>query len=75
MLWDFSKDLGSDVPLFVSGREFSLRQRQGRVAFSDPRTKNLKLWHILVTPGFKVSTPYAYSLFDSYFSGKRAFPE
>jgi len=70
MLWDVSKDLGSDCTLVWFLEESFLLGRDRGGLLLRSRTKNLKLWHILVTPGLKFHTLCLF-LVDSYFSGKK----
>jgi 4-diphosphocytidyl-2-C-methyl-D-erythritol kinase len=71
-LLNFAGKIGSDVPLFVFDESFLLGRGRGERLCRISGTQRLKLWHILVTPSFKISTAYAYSLFDRYhFSRKR----
>ncbi|MFC1709471.1 4-(cytidine 5'-diphospho)-2-C-methyl-D-erythritol kinase [Candidatus Omnitrophota bacterium] len=70
-LTELSQNIGSDVPLFVSEDNFLLGKGRGELLYRIPGTKNLKLWHILVVPDFRISTLYAYSLFDRHFLSKK----
>ena len=70
-LLEFASDIGSDVPLFILKDNFLLAEGRGEVLSVIPGTKNLKLWHILVVPDFKISTPFAYQLFDRHFIGTK----
>lgn len=71
-LLKFAKDIGSDVPLFILDNSFLLARGRGEVLSEIPGTKNLKLRHILVVPDLKISTPFAYQLFDRYFIDTKA---
>jgi len=71
VLVNLAKNIGSDVPLFMSEDSFLLGRGRGEVLTRIPRTKSLKLWHILVVPDIKISTSYAYSLFDRHFLSRK----
>ncbi|MBL7130508.1 MAG: 4-(cytidine 5'-diphospho)-2-C-methyl-D-erythritol kinase [Candidatus Omnitrophica bacterium] len=70
-LLNLSKNIGSDVPLFMLNGSFLLGKGRGEELSRIPGTSNLKLWHILVVPNLKISTHYAYSLFDKYYLSKK----
>ena len=64
---NFSKNIGSDVPLFMLKKNFLLGKQRGNLVSKILGTNSLKLWHIIIVPPFKISTAYAYSLFDKYY--------
>jgi len=64
---DFAKQIGSDVALFVLKDSFLLGKGRGERLTPIRVAKGLKLWHILITPNFGISTPLAYHLFDKHF--------
>ncbi|MDD5006209.1 MAG: 4-(cytidine 5'-diphospho)-2-C-methyl-D-erythritol kinase [Candidatus Omnitrophica bacterium] len=66
-LLNLSRGIGSDVPLFMAEGSFLLGSERGNKVSKISKTDNLKLWHILIASGIKVSTPYAYSLFDKHY--------
>lgn len=70
-LFSLSNSLGSDVALFLSKERFLLGREKGEQVSNIKGIGNLKLWHILVVPDFKISTLYAYSLFDRWFLDKK----
>jgi len=69
-LLELSEEIGSDVPLFIIDGNFLLGKGRGEKLSIIPRTKKLRLWHVLVVPNFKIPTTYAYCLFDKHFLGK-----
>jgi len=62
-LMRIGRSLGADVPFFLLGAQFAV----GKGIGDDLGIVKIKrrLWHILVYPGFKVSTKDVYRVFDS----------
>lgn len=69
-LADLAKRIGSDVPFFIYGLPFALAELRGDKISPLKALKKLRLWHILVVPKIKVSTPIIYAKWDKY-SSKR----
>lgn len=61
-LFEIAKNLGSDVPFFVSNNSFSLAAKRGE-AIKDLKS-HIRLWHILVVPRINLSTKRVYAYFD-----------
>jgi 4-diphosphocytidyl-2-C-methyl-D-erythritol kinase len=65
-LVNLAKEIGADVPFFIYNTPFALGSQRGDKIRPLPSLKNKQLWHIVVVPGFKVSTPLIYSKWDEY---------
>ena len=65
--------LGSDVPFFIHQVKFALGSQRGDKIKPLISLDKLKLWFILVYPGFKVSTPLIYQKFDTCLPVGKAF--
>lgn len=52
-------DIGSDVPFFVTGASFAEGAGRGEKLRPIP-SKGVRIWHVLVKPGFGISTREAY---------------
>ncbi|MEW6009473.1 MAG: 4-(cytidine 5'-diphospho)-2-C-methyl-D-erythritol kinase [Candidatus Omnitrophota bacterium] len=61
-LLQMAKNLGSDVPFFVSNNSFSLATGRGE-ALKNLRN-HIRLWHILIVPKIILSTKKVYAHFD-----------
>ncbi|MDD5292049.1 MAG: 4-(cytidine 5'-diphospho)-2-C-methyl-D-erythritol kinase [Candidatus Omnitrophica bacterium] len=70
-LLNLSRNIGSDDPLFILKGSFILGKGKGDKVSRIKGVDGLKLWHILIAPKIKVSTPFAYSLFDRHYLGVR----
>ena len=57
-----AKKLGADVPFFILNNPFAIGKSKG----DDLRAIDLKirLWHLIIYPGFKVATKDVYEAFD-----------
>jgi 4-diphosphocytidyl-2-C-methyl-D-erythritol kinase len=64
-LLNLARKIGCDVPFFVYDVPFALGTARGDKIKPLEKLKKLKLWHVLVFPGIKVSTPLIYKKFDS----------
>ena len=53
---------GADVPFFISGASFAVGKGKG--GDISPIKTPLRLWHLLVFPGFKIATKEVYRAFD-----------
>lgn len=71
-LVDLAAKLGSDVPFFIHQARFALGSQRGDQVRPLTSLRKLKLWFILVYPGFKVSTPLIYQKFDTFSGLTRA---
>ncbi|HQP91719.1 MAG TPA: 4-(cytidine 5'-diphospho)-2-C-methyl-D-erythritol kinase [Candidatus Omnitrophota bacterium] len=71
-LLEFADKLGSDVAFFIYDRTFALGRGRGGELSSLSLPKNLKIWHILFSPGIKVLTKDVYGLLDR--EEKRSVP-
>lgn len=65
-LVDLAKQIGSDVPFFIYGLPFALAELRGDKISPLKALNKLRLWHILVVPKIKVSTPIIYAEWDRY---------
>ena len=59
---DLAAKLGADVPFFVSGTAFATGKGVGEKL--KPLNIDMKLWHLLIFPGFKSATKGIYEAFD-----------
>jgi 4-diphosphocytidyl-2C-methyl-D-erythritol kinase len=55
--------LGSDVPFFILEKPFAIGRSRGERLETVPF--NTRLWHLIINPGFGVSTKEAYEAFDT----------
>ncbi len=60
----FGKKIGSDVPFFLYGCPFAEGSSRGDRIRPIPALNKVRLWHILIVPGIKVSTPLIYRKWD-----------
>ncbi len=60
-----AKSIGCDVPFFIYNTPFALGQGRGDKIKPLNGLKKKRLWHILVVPKIKVSTPLIYVQWDS----------
>ncbi|MDD5167070.1 MAG: 4-(cytidine 5'-diphospho)-2-C-methyl-D-erythritol kinase [Candidatus Omnitrophica bacterium] len=58
--------IGSDVPFFIYGVSFAQGLGRGEKIKPLKALGNTKLWHLLVVPKIKVSTPLIYKKWDEY---------
>ena len=65
-LVDLAKRIGSDVPFFIYGLPFALAELRGDKISPLKALNKVRLWHILVVPKIKVSTPIIYAKWDRY---------
>jgi len=65
-----AKRIGSDVPFFIYGLPFALAELRGDKISPLKALNKVRLWHILVVPKIKVSTPTIYAKWDKYSSKK-----
>lgn len=63
-LMRYGRSLGADVPFFLSGLSFALGRGKGDLI--EPAGSKLSLWHLIIYPGFEVSTKETYGAFDDY---------
>lgn len=61
-LMGIGEKLGADVPFFISGSAFAVGKSKGE-DLSQVNFK-IKLWHLIIYPGFKVPTKGVYEAFD-----------
>ena len=62
-LMSLAGTLGADVPFFVSGGTWGVGRARGDMI--EPLTSGMRLWHILLVPGFSLFTKYAYEWIDA----------
>ncbi len=62
-LMSLAGTLGADVPFFVSDDTWGVGRARGDII--EPLTSAMKLWHILLVPGFALFTKYAYEWIDT----------
>ena len=63
-LVSLAKKIGCDVPFFIYDAPFALGTSRGDKIKPLGKLKKIKLWHVLVFPKVKVSTPLIYGKFD-----------
>ncbi|MBL7151397.1 MAG: 4-(cytidine 5'-diphospho)-2-C-methyl-D-erythritol kinase [Candidatus Omnitrophica bacterium] len=63
---EFAKRIGSDVPFFLYGCSFARGFGRGDKIRPLKPNQPLRLWHLLVVPRFKVSTPLIYGKWDEF---------
>jgi len=63
-LVNLAKKIGADVPFFIYQTPFALGLERGDKIRPIRRIEKTRLWHILVVPDFKVSTPLIYAKWD-----------
>jgi 4-diphosphocytidyl-2-C-methyl-D-erythritol kinase len=64
-LVQLARRIGCDVPFFIYDTSFALGEERGDRIEPLSRLKNARLWHILVVPRIKVSTPLIYKKWDA----------
>lgn len=74
-LVEFAKKIGADVPFFIYDTAFALGRSRGDEIKPLCRLNKLKLWHILVVPKIKVSTPLIYEKWDEKKKAALTIPE
>ncbi len=62
--------IGSDAPFFVYNTSFALACGRGDKIRALNNLTRIKLWHVLVVPGLKVSTPFIYGKWDELVYGE-----
>lgn len=60
----FAKRIGSDVPFFIYNLPFALGEAKGDEIKPLSSLRGVRLWHVLVVPKIKVSTPMIYKNWD-----------
>ncbi len=63
-LVSFAKKIGSDVPFFIYNLPFALGEAKGDEIKPLSSLRGVRLWHVLVVPKIKVSTPMIYKNWD-----------
>jgi len=61
-----AKRIGCDVPFFIYNTSFAQAQERGDRVRPLGMLKKVRLWHIMVVPKIKVSTPLIYKKWDAY---------
>jgi len=61
-----AKKVGSDVPFFIYETPFARGEAKGDCIEPLKSLSRLKLWHVLVVPKIKVSTPLIYKNWDKF---------
>lgn len=64
-------NLGSDIPFFVYNNSFAVGSGRGEKIKPLEALSRRRLWHILVVPKIKVSTPLIYKGWDRYMQTKK----
>ena len=59
-----AKNIGSDIPFFIYNTPFAKGLGRGERIEALRVPKSLRLWHILVVPQLRVSTPFIYGKWD-----------
>ncbi len=67
----YARKVGADVPFFLHNCRFALGGRRGDHIKPLIELKNLRLWHIIVVPRIKVSTPFIYQKWDEFIGRPR----
>ncbi|MCX5697874.1 MAG: 4-(cytidine 5'-diphospho)-2-C-methyl-D-erythritol kinase [Candidatus Omnitrophica bacterium] len=62
----YARKIGADVPFFLRDCRFALGGRRGDHIKPLIGLKNLRLWHVIVVPRIKVSTPFIYKKWDEF---------
>lgn len=62
--------IGSDCPFFIYNTSFALARGRGDKINALNDLNKVKLWHILVVPKLKVSTPLIYRKWDEFSSAR-----
>ena len=62
----FARKIGCDIPFFIYDIPFAKGSSRGDKIEPLESLKDAKLWHILVVPKIKVSTPLIYKKWDAY---------
>lgn len=70
-----AKNIGSDVPFFVYNTSFAQGSGRGDRIKVLKVPKSMRLWHILVVPKIKVSTPFIYKRWDKRPYSKLTIPK
>ena len=68
-LLTYAKKIGSDVPFFIFNTPFAQGRGRGDRIRPLKTLNQLKLWHILVVPHKRISTPAIYKKWDSLKTG------
>jgi len=63
-LASFARKLGADVPFFIYNTPFALGTERGDKIKKLTKLDKVKLWHVLVVPKIKVSTPLIFEKLD-----------
>jgi 4-diphosphocytidyl-2-C-methyl-D-erythritol kinase len=63
-LVSFAKEIGSDVPFFISNRPFAYADSRGDRVKPLKDIKAKRLWHVIVLPKLKIATPFIYKKWD-----------
>jgi 4-diphosphocytidyl-2-C-methyl-D-erythritol kinase len=71
-LVSLAQKIGSDVPFFIYNIPFAQGEARGDRIRILKSLKKLRLWHILVVPRIKVSTPVIYNNWDKMSVSKKA---
>lgn len=62
----YARKIGSDVPFFIYNSPFAFGEGRGDRIKPLEALDNARLWHILVVPKIKVSTPLIYKKWDTH---------
>ena len=65
-LGKLAKRIGCDIPFFIYNTPFARGEERGDRIKPLRALKKVRLWHILVVPKIKVSTPLIYKKWDKY---------
>lgn len=63
-LLDYARRIGSDVPFFIYNTTFASGENRGDCITPLRSLSKVRLWHVLVIPPLKVSTPAIYRAWD-----------
>ena len=66
----FAQQIGSDVPFFVYNTAFAQGSGRGERIKALKSLNSVQLWHILVVPRLKISTPFIYKKWDEMADSK-----
>ena len=74
-LIQLGKQIGADVPFFIYNIPFALGEDRGDKIRPLKGLFGVRLWHILVVPKIKVSTPLIYRKWDEFLAKKSTVSE
>lgn len=61
-----ARSIGSDVPFFIYNTRFAKGEGRGDKIIVLRNLKDVNIWHVLVVPNIRVSTPFVYKKWDKF---------